>query len=69
MMHWYNPITRSMEDRTAPATDDEAREILSGREGAENEYDGWRVTEEITGAMLYTGQTFQEIDAGREPPR
>lgn len=69
MMYWYNPVTRQGEDREAPTTDAGAHRILSGREGAVAEYDGWRVTQGITAAMIYTGQTFQEVDAGREPPR
>jgi len=29
-MHWYNPMTRSVEDVPAPSTDEEAVEMLSG---------------------------------------
>jgi hypothetical protein len=29
-MHWYNPMTRSVEDVPAPCTDEEAVEMLSG---------------------------------------
>jgi len=29
-MHWYNPKSRSVEDVSAPSTDEEAVEMLSG---------------------------------------
>ncbi len=29
-MHWYNPMTRTVEDVPAPSTDEEAVEMLSG---------------------------------------
>ena len=29
-MHWYNPMTRTVEDVPAPSTDEEAMEMLSG---------------------------------------
>jgi hypothetical protein len=29
-MHWYNPMTRTVEDVAAPSTDEEAMEMLSG---------------------------------------
>ena len=29
-MHWYNPKTRSVEDVSAPSTDEEALGMLSG---------------------------------------
>jgi hypothetical protein len=29
-MHWYNPMTRSVEDVPGPSTDEEATEMLSG---------------------------------------
>jgi hypothetical protein len=29
-MHWYNPMTRTVEDVPAPSTDEEAVEMFSG---------------------------------------
>ncbi len=29
-MHWYNPMTRTVEDVAAPSTDEETMEMLSG---------------------------------------
>jgi hypothetical protein len=29
-MHWYNPMTRTVENVPAPSTDEEAVEMLSG---------------------------------------
>jgi hypothetical protein len=29
-MHWYNPMTRTVEDVAAPSTDEEAMEMFSG---------------------------------------
>ena len=68
-MYWYNPATRSMEERMLPATDAAAYGILSRRKGAVEEYKRWRVTASIMQAMIFTGQAFQEKDAGRQPPR
>lgn len=67
-MYWYNPAIQDAEHRTAPTTDDEAIRILSARPETVEEYKGWRRTVGIVEAMIYTGQAFQEIDAGRQPP-
>jgi hypothetical protein len=34
-MHWYNPITRSVEDTSTPITDEEATKRLRGNISSE----------------------------------
>jgi hypothetical protein len=62
-MHWYNPATRTVEDRLAPSTDEEALEILRGdiNSGAfMTEYE--RLRKEGMGveqAMIFVGHEFR----------
>ncbi len=62
-MHWYNPRTMSVEDRSAPSTDEEALEMLRGdiNSGAfMAEYE--RLREEGMGveqAMIFVGHEFR----------
>ena len=70
-MYWYNPTTRSMEHARHPRSDAQATEMLSGHPDSDEfieVYRGWRSTEGVRPALLYTGKHFEEIHAGRTPP-
>lgn len=70
-MYWYNPTTRSMEHAQHPMSDAQANKMLSGHPDSYEfieVYRGWRSTEDVVPALLYTGKHFQEIHAGRTPP-
>jgi len=62
-MHWYNPTTRTVEDRLAPSTDEEALEMLRGdiNSGAfMAEYE--RLRKEgmsVEQAMIFVGHEFR----------
>jgi hypothetical protein len=72
-MHWYNPITKTVEDTPAPSTDEEALEILRGdiNSGAfMAEYD--RLREEGMGveqAMIFVGHEFRLRHLRYQPVR
>lgn len=69
-MYWYNPVIKKIETTKNPTSDAAARRMLSGREGAVTQYEEWRKTQKrIVEAMIFTGQHFQLIDSGHEPPR
>jgi hypothetical protein len=63
-MHWYNPITRTVEDRPAPSTDEEALEILRGNINSVafmTEYERLRDEEGmgVEQAMIFVGHEFR----------
>jgi len=62
-MHWYNPITRSVEDTSAPFTDEEATERLHGHLSSEAflaVYDRLRAEGmAIEQALIFVGHHFR----------
>ncbi len=62
-MYWYNPTTRSVESRPAPATDAEAHALLAGNLNTDffvAEYEGLRASGAgIEDALILTGHEFQ----------
>ena len=63
-MHWYNPKTRSVEDTTAPGTDEEALKMLRGHANSGAfmwEYERLREEEGMPPeqAMLFVGHHFR----------
>jgi hypothetical protein len=71
-MHWYNPTTRRMEDAAQPMSEAQAIEMLSGDPHSDEfieRYRGWRETHGPVEALIYTGEYYREVHAGRTPPR
>jgi hypothetical protein len=70
-VYWYNPTTKTMEHRDAPATYEEALRVLGGDPDSEafvREYRGWRILGNDPMAALYrTGEAFRQMHAGRQP--
>ena len=62
-MHWYNPITRSVEETSAPFTDEEATERLRGNISSEaflTVYDRLRAEGmAIEQALIFVGHHFR----------
>ena len=62
-MHWYNPITRSVEDTSAPFTDEEATKRLRGSISSEaflTVYDRLRAEGmAIVQALIFVGHHFR----------
>ncbi len=71
-MHWYNPRTRSEEDRPAPETDEEAVSLLEGdlNSGAFiSEYERLRGSGmAVEQAMIFVGRHFRMRHLERQPP-
>jgi hypothetical protein len=62
-MHWYNPITRSVEDASVPSTDEEATKRLRGHLSSEaflTVYDRLRAEGmAIDQALIFVGDQFR----------
>jgi hypothetical protein len=62
-MHWYNPITRSVEDTSTPITDEEATKRLRGNISSEaflTVYDRLRAEGmAIEQALIFVGHHFR----------
>ena len=62
-MHWYNPKTRTPENRPAPVTDADAAALLDGHMNSDAflaEYDRLRASGMGIGqALIFTGHEFQ----------
>jgi hypothetical protein len=62
-MHWYNPITRSVEDASVPSTDEEATKRLRGHLSSEaflTVYDRLRAEGmAIEQALIFVGHHFR----------
>jgi hypothetical protein len=62
-VYWYNPRTRSAEDVRAPATDEEARQMLRGDLNSEAfiaEYERLRDRGMAVGqALIFVGHKFR----------
>jgi hypothetical protein len=62
-MYWYNPTTRSMEHAKHPRSDAQALAMLSGHPDSYEfieVYRGWRITEGVRPALLYTGKHLRD---------
>ena len=62
MMHWYNPLTMEEEEVSAPMSDAQAIEILSGHRDSDRfieEY-RWRraMQTDVVKALIFTGGMF-----------
>jgi uncharacterized short protein YbdD (DUF466 family) len=62
MMRWYNPRLRAEEEVTAPMSDAQAIEMLSGHPDSDRFIEVYRRMRgqhpEIMQALIYTGETF-----------
>jgi hypothetical protein len=72
MMYWYNPKTRTMEERPTPSTDTEVEEILGGHLNSDTflrEYLRWRASgKDIEQAMIFTGKAIRDLHMRNQPP-
>ena len=71
-MYWYNPKTRSTEERSTPKTDKEALNLLDGDLNSEAfilEYEKQRgAGMDIEQALVFTGQAFRLKHLLYQPP-
>jgi uncharacterized short protein YbdD (DUF466 family) len=70
-MHWYNPTTRRMEEATQLMSEAQAIEMLSGVPDSDEfieRYRRWRETQGLIEALIYTGEYYRVVHAGRTPP-
>ena len=71
-MYWYNPKTRSTEERSTPKMDKEARNLLDGDLNSEAfvmEYEKLRgAGMDIEQALVFTGHAFRLKHLLYQPP-
>lgn len=71
-MRWYNPKTRSIEERPAPATDMEVEDLLGDHPNSEafiQEYLRWRSKGRgIEEALVFASKTIQDLHLRSQPP-
>ena len=72
MMHWYNPSTRNEEDVSAPMSDAQAIEMLSGHPDSDRFIEEYRSLRTIqlglVEALIPTGETFYWAHRRGQPP-
>ena len=72
MMHWYNPLTMEEEEVSAPMSDAQAIEMLSGDEDSDRFIEVYRQLRnrhpEIVQALILTGATFYMEHRRGQPP-
>jgi hypothetical protein len=70
-MHWYNPMTRTVEDVAAPSTDEEAMEMFSGasdsRALAEKYIELRREGMGVEQAMIFVGRHWRMWHLRHQP--
>jgi hypothetical protein len=69
-MFWYNPTTRTEEERQVPESDDLALNLLDGDQDSAQYialYKEYRTRNGILEALIETGGYYREIHAGRTP--
>ncbi len=71
-MHWYNPTTRMEEDVTAPMSDAQAIEMLSGHSDSDRFIEEYRrlsaTHPDTVEALALTGETFYREHRRGQPP-
>jgi uncharacterized short protein YbdD (DUF466 family) len=72
MMHWYNPLTMEEEDVSAPMTDAQAIEMLSGHPDSDRYIEEFRrlsaTHPDTIEALALTGETFYWEHRRGQPP-
>ena len=71
-MRWYNPTRRVEEEVSAPMSDAQAIEMLSGHSDSDvfiEEYRRWRATQtDVVRALILTGGAFYMAHQKGQPP-
>jgi hypothetical protein len=72
MMRWYNPLTMEEEEVSAPMSDAQAIEILSGHRDSDRFIEEYRIRREmqtdVVKALIFTGEMFySEHRLGQTP--
>ncbi len=72
MMHWYNPLTMEEEEVSAPMSDAQAIEILSGHQDSDRFIEEYRrrrgMQAEVVQALIFTGEMFYREHRRGQPP-
>ena len=72
MMRWYNPLTMEEEEVSAPMSDAQAIEILSGHRDSERFIEEYRrrraMQTDIVKALIFTGEMFYREHRRGQPP-
>ena len=72
MMRWYNPLTMEEEGVSAPMSDAQAIEILSGHRDSERFIEEYRTRRamqtDIVKALIFTGEMFYSEHRKGQPP-
>jgi hypothetical protein len=72
MMRWYNPLTMEEEEVSAPMSDAQAIEILSGHRESDRFIEEYRIRREtqtdIVKALIFTGELFYSEHRRGQPP-
>jgi hypothetical protein len=72
MMRWYNPLTMEEEEVSAPISDAQAIEILSGHRDSDRFIEEYRIRREmqtdIVKALIFTGEMFYSEHRRGQPP-
>jgi len=71
-VHWYNPTTQTEEDVTAPMSDAQAIEMLSGHSDSDRFIEEYRrlsaTHPDTVEALALTGETFYREHRRGQPP-
>jgi hypothetical protein len=72
MMHWYNPLTMEEEEVSAPMSDAQAIEILSGHQDSDRFIEEYRrrrgMQTDVVKALIFTGEMFYREPRRGQPP-
>jgi hypothetical protein len=72
MMHWYNPLTMEEEEVSAPMSDAQAIEMLSGHRDSDRFIEEYRIRREmqtdVVKALIFTGEIFYSEHRRGQPP-
>jgi hypothetical protein len=72
MMHWYNPLTMEEEEVSAPMSDAQAIEILSGHRDSDRFIEEYRrrraMQTDVVKALIFTGEMFYSEHRRGQPP-
>ena len=72
MMHWYNPLTMEEEGVSAPMSDAQPIDILSGQRDSERFIEEYRrrraMQTDVVKALIFTGEMFYREHRRGQPP-
>ena len=72
MMRWYNPLTMEEEEVSAPMSDAQAIEMLSGHRDSDRFIEEYRIRRgmqtDVVKALIFTGELFYSEHWRGQPP-